>query len=30
VTKFTQNDKIPLCCLVHMVYILYAIMHVFC
>jgi len=20
VTKFSQNDKIPLCCIVHMVY----------
>ena len=29
VTKFSQNDKIPLCCIVHVVYFLYAIMHVF-
>jgi len=30
VNKFSQNDKIPLCCIVHVVFFLYAIMHVFC
>jgi len=29
ITKFTHNDKIPLC-IMHVVNILYAIMHVFC
>ena len=30
VTKFTQNDENPLCCIVHVVYFVYAIMYVFC
>ena len=30
VTLFIKNDETPLCCMIHMVYILYVIMHVFC
>ena len=30
VILFIKNDEVPLCCIKHVVYILYAIMQVFC